>query len=393
MCALKGHSKREGLERAFPLLHKVLRRNSSLGILFDGHSLRRQECEFSPIQSLRYYYVDRSTDRIIEHNRNWALGNAPSPIFQFAYLMLPTICNQRCHGCFMGQDKGRLPPHLSGPFFSEKELSNIMLFLKKHGAKAVVYGGGGELFTWEEAFDFIETVTSFGLRMVIFTNGTLLSMQDVARLNSLGVAIIISLRDTVEAYHNVKVNANHFKATLSTIENALSVGFQNDNRLAVEIPVTNDNEERVIEDFLPAMRLQNIVPIIEEYIQISVSDKERSFCHDFNQSRAFFEKVSRKDSEFGVLWPPEFGQRIVAQPQCKRPLYSFAIFPSGDVMDCPSHSICYGNFRKEPLDKILYSSKFKRAILDFDICACSVFYTREHDEIPECLPDYLETLM
>lgn len=292
----------------------------------------------------------------------------------------------------MGKDKGKLPDHLSGPFFSKEELTKILLFLKKHKAKAVVYGGGGELFTWDGAFDFIETVMALGLKMVIFTNGTLLSRQDVAHLNSLEVVLIVSLRDTIEAHHNAKVNADHFKATLSTIENALSIGFQNDERLAIEIPLTKDNEERVIKDFLPAMRSLHIVPMIEEYIQISTSNKERSFCHDFIQSRVFFENASQKDSEWGISWAPVFGQRMVAQPQCRRPLYSFALFPSGDVMDCPSHSTCYGNFRERPLEEILYSSEFKNAILDFNLCSCSVFYTHDQSEIPGSLPDYLEAL-
>ena len=137
-------------------------------------------------------------------------------------------------------------------------MSKVLSFLREHGAKAVIYGGGGELFTWGGAFDFIETVAAFGLRMVIFTNGTLLSRTDIARLNKLGVALIISLRDTVQAYHDSLVSANFFTDTLSTIESALSEGFHLTGRLAVEIPVTKDNERRVIEDFLPAMRYLGI---------------------------------------------------------------------------------------------------------------------------------------
>jgi len=290
----------------------------------------------------------------------------------------------------MGKDKGKLPEHLSGPYFSDQELFEILSFLRDHRTEAIVYGGGGELFAWEGAFDLIERVTLFGLKMVIFTNGTLLSRRDLARLNSFGAVLIVSLRDTVERYHNAAVGIDGFSRTLSTIENALSEGFHRDSRLAVEIPVTKENERRVLDDFLPAMRFLGIVPMIEEYIQISTSEVERDRSHTFAQSRTFFKKACEKDSNLGVFWTPERAQRMIDQPQCKRPLYSFAIFPSGDVLDCPSHSRCYGNFKKSSLHEVIYSDQFKASILDFSLCACSVFYTWSDTEVPHDLPHCLE---
>jgi MoaA/NifB/PqqE/SkfB family radical SAM enzyme len=377
------------VENKFPALHTVLKKDQKLGIFLKFGS---RSVEMQPYNILKDYYVDSSTDHIIEHNLNWARGNVLKPIFQFAYLMLPTICNQRCNGCFMGKDKGYLPNSLQGSFFTHVELVNILSFLKEHGARAIVYGGGGELFTWEGAFEFINTISEFGLRPIIFTNGTLLTKSNLTYLNSLNTTLIISIRDTSEMYHNAVVGSQNFLNTLSTIDNALLEGFHKDGRLAVEIPVTCDNEERIIQDFLPAMRYLGIVPMVEEYIQLFTSDSEKECCHNFSQSRRFFEKMSQKDLELGISWKPEFGQRMIAQPQCQRPLYSFAIFPSREVMDCPSHSVCYGNLHIKPLKDIIYSSAFKQAILDFYSCACSVFYTNKLDEIPQNLPNYLDVL-
>ncbi|MBW2662124.1 MAG: radical SAM protein [Deltaproteobacteria bacterium] len=381
------------MRQTFPNLATVLRINSSLGIVLEGYGLKKSQLGESSPQSLEYYFADSSTSAIIEHNFKWAAGERLRPIFQFAYIMLPTPCNQACKGCFMGQDKKKLPRRLKGPYFSIGELSEILLFLKKHGAKAIVYGGGGELFAWQGAFDFIQMVHSFDLKMVIFTNGTLLSKDDVVRLNDLGVVLIVSLRDTVETYHNSIVGSRGFVATLSTVEYALAEGMHLDNRLAVEIPVTKDNERRVLDEFLPAMRYLNIVPMIEEYIQISVSEEERAFSHNFRQAKRFFEKACARDAEIGIRWMPELGTRMVGQPRCRRPLYSLAIFPSRDVMDCPSHSICYGNLKRDSLEKIVYSDTFKKAILEFELCACSVFYTDSNWELyNKTLPTYLEAL-
>ena len=67
----------------------------------------------APVRSLKYYSITSETDAIIAHNLEWARTGDGRPRFQFAYIMLPTPCNQRCAGCFMGQDKGRLPTALS----------------------------------------------------------------------------------------------------------------------------------------------------------------------------------------------------------------------------------------------------------------------------------------
>jgi len=141
------------------------------------------------------------------------------------------------------------------------------------------------------------------------------------------------------------------------------------------------------------MRSLGIVPMVEEYIQTCTSEAERRLCHSFRQSREFFEQAAHRDAKLGYAWAPEFGQRIISQPQCMRPLYSFAVFPSGDVMDCPSHSTCYGNIRRAPLRDIIYGERFKQALLGFRLCACSVFYADRDAAIPEELPEYLKVLV
>ena len=378
----------EKIEVSYPMLKPFLREDRETGLAFSSDAVNNSQ-KNRKTRLLKYYYADRITDKIIQHNIMWAQGKKDKPIFQFAYIMMPTICNQACCGCFMGQDKGKLPKHLDGPYFSDHEISDILQFLKQHGAKAIVYGGGGELFTWGGAFNFIEQVAAAGIHPVLFTNGTLLTKDDVKRLNSLGAVLIISLRDTVEYYHNKIVGACNFRSSLAAIEFAITEGLHHDGRLAVEIPVTRYNEERVVKDLLPILRNLNIVPMIEEYIQISVSKEEQATSHNFAQSRSFFKNISRRDEELDVFWQPEFGARMIDQPKCRRPLYSFAIFPSRDVLDCPSHSINYGNLRAQSLESIIYSESFKKNILDFNLCACSVFYTESNGMIPNNLPENL----
>jgi len=341
---------------------------------------------------LRYYSIDETTAETMRNNTQWAKSGIGSPRFQFVYLFLPTPCNQRCKGCFMGQDKNRHPTSLKGKYFSQREIDQITEFSKQHGARAIVYGGGGELFLWQGAFDFIESITSSGMGMVIFTNGTCLKDEDVARLNSLGVVIIISLRDTVESYHNAIVGVSGFRKSIRIINIAIGLGMHKEGRLAVEMPATMQNEGRVICDLLPVLRTLGIAPWIEEYIQISTSEEEKVLGHSFEQARKFFKKLAEKDLELGIRWRPEFGQRMLDHPRCQRALYSFAIFPNRDVINCPSGGIVYGNIFKDSLENILRSEIFRRTLLKHDICPCSVFYTADDQQIPRVLPAYLEEL-
>jgi MoaA/NifB/PqqE/SkfB family radical SAM enzyme len=379
------------INNKFPILKKYLKFDAVNGIYikFDGN----HESNFIPESTyLKYYYVNDNTYSIIKHNIEWANGLISKPKFQFIYLMLPNYCNQSCRGCFMGHDKKNIPEYFFGNKFSDKELNEILSFAVEHNVKSIIYGGGGELFTWKHAYDYIKKIHEFGLKMVIFTNGTLLTKKNIEILNEYGVTLIISLRDIVEKYHNEFVNLNGFIKSLMSVENALSLNMQKDNRLSIEIPVTKLNESRILNDFLPVMRNLGIVPMIEEYIRISASEQEKSLSHTFQESREYFNKLHNIDKKNKINWNLEYGTRLLGQPGCRRSLYSFAIYPSRDVVDCPSNFVSYDNLKNHTLREIIYSDKFKNNIIHNKFCACSVFYTNNKIEIPSKLPNYLEEL-
>src|SRR3989344_1466119 len=201
----------------FPRLESVLE-DSPSGLAIIGRKLVVETDQPKrEIPLLRHYMVDESVQEVFENNMRWANGNEEKPQFKFAYVMLPTSCNQRCMGCFTGQDKSRLQAGLDGEFYSNDTIEEVIGFLKDHGTEAVVYGGGGELFTWKGEFDYIERITNSGLGMVIFTNGSLLKEQDVKELASRDISLIISLRDTVEAEHDKAICVRGFRRTIRTL--------------------------------------------------------------------------------------------------------------------------------------------------------------------------------
>jgi len=338
--------------------------------------LKKKESKSVPI--LRHYMVDSSIEKIINHNFAWAKGRREKPLYKFAYLTLPTGCNLRCKGCFAGREYGSTPTEYLGPFYSKKTLSKIIKFLKGHGAEAIVYSGAGELFLWPGACGYIDYITSRGLGMVIFTNGTMLTKEIISFLSKRDVSLIFSFRDTTSDGHDKFVGREGaFGKLLQAVEWACQCDMHLKNCVAAEIPVTNYNEERVLGDFIPAMRRLSIIPMVEEFIPGFLKTEEKKMCHSFLQARHFFEKAEAIDRRFGINHRTVHGQRMLAQPKCMRPLYSFAVFPNGDVSDCPVRACVYGNINNRSIQKTLYSKRTKQYLKSYQYCPCSVFYTKD----------------
>lgn len=320
------------------------------------------------------YYTDSAQD-YIDHNQRFLKGKETSPWFKFVYISLPTSCNLQCQGCFTGKDKSRLPWELDGPFYSDRKITEVLSFLKKHNTKAVAYPGGGELFSWNGAFDYIERVTSEGLGMIIFSNGTLLSQQNLEVISSKDISLILSFRDTYERGHDSKTKTKgSFRKTLRSLINAIDLGMADLGKLAAEIPVTKDNSERVLYDFIPAMRHLGVVPLAEMFITTLASDTEKQEALGFNEVNTFFEQAQEIDAKIGYKYTLQNGTRMLSQPKCERVKYSFIIFPSGAIRACPLDSREYGNIYDQPLDKIMTFENLSPVLNSSGNCACSGNY-------------------
>ena len=377
----------------FEKLKPVLALDPKTGLMISSRHLVPKENLAPKVIPQLKHYTDNAQS-YIKNNLAWVEGKIAKPKFKFAYLELPIPCNLHCLGCFKGQDKKTFVKTKNNEVIGDQPLTEIIDFLKDHFAEAIIYAGEGELFCWQGAFNYIKRITEAGLSMMIFTNGTLLSKKDIEYLNSKKISLTFSLRDTIESGHNSAVKSqNAFRKTLQALDWALQVGMQKDNRLSVEIPATKDNAERIISDFIPAMRSLGIIPLAEEYIQITTSDEEKRLCHNFSEARNFFQQATAIDAKLGYVHRLEFGQRMLAQSKCERPLYSFNIsMRTGEVANCPSGSVKYGNLFKNSLNQIIYSDLFKSALNDFTLCPCSTFFTATDQEIPKLLPKHLINL-
>jgi MoaA/NifB/PqqE/SkfB family radical SAM enzyme len=327
-----------------------------------------------------------------QHNLRYANGKWAAPRLLLAWLMLPTRCNQRCRGCYAGNDKRDRGAAML-PFYSDKKFEEILASLKRFGVRTIGYAGLGELFTLRQpigARQYVDRVLDAGFKMLIFTNGSLLTRGDVEWLAQRPISLIISLRDIWEKEHNRLVGVANFCKSIRAIELAVECGLATETRLGVEIPVLRSNVGRVLEDFIPAMRHLGVVPYAEQYMQVCTSQEEKRMGLSFAEARDFFLQAQAIERKFGYKHEPCFGQRMLSRGKCIRPVFSVTIYPDGSVTPCPGNSYCLGSIFDSSLEHILGSEKYKAWVRGFKLCACSVFYTDNEATIPRDLPAYLE---
>ncbi|MFA5019840.1 MAG: radical SAM protein [Candidatus Pacearchaeota archaeon] len=374
-----------------PKLIEVLVKTPEKGLSFSAsHLIPKIPLPKKPIPQLRWYTND--IDSFTEHNKRWVNSEEEKPIFKMVYFDLETRCNQNCRGCFTGIGTTN-PLESNQPVTDYKRLAKTIDFLKSHGGESIVYAGKGELWTKpKEAREFIEYTTDRGLGMMIFTNGTLLEEADIRWLKEKDVSLTISLRGTNERAHNELVRGRGFRKSIRAIKYALKYGFQDENRLAVEIPAINSNYQEVLNDFLPAMRYLGIVPFAEQFILTHCPEQDKKLSLNFKQARKFFEEAARIDRLFGYEYEPVNQQRMTAQEPCRRPTYSFVVRTNGDVEDCPGTFYCHGNIDIQTLKEIFESQTFKGFLNHYSGCPCSTCYTKTDKDLPKDLPFGLEDL-
>ena len=289
---------KENIKKEFPMLQNFLT-NSDLGLRIVSHGILSEQLTRAErsLPALRHDFLStQEAEDTKQHNLRWAKGEEASARLLLSWIMLPTVCNQRCRGCYAGNDKKELGRALP-QFYPEAKLDQTLDCLKRHGVKIIGYAGLGELFTMRRpaaamsAREYISHILRAGFNMLIFTNGTLLTAKDVDWLAERDVSLIFSLRDIVESEHNRLVGIKGFRRSLRGLDFALRAGLHKENRIGVEIPVIHSNMERVLQDFIPAMRHLGVIPYAEQYMQVRTSPEEKVMGLNFAETREFFERA------------------------------------------------------------------------------------------------------
>jgi 12,18-didecarboxysiroheme deacetylase len=155
-------------------------------------------------------------------------GSLPSHLLQFSADKRPVVvwnvtraCNLKCIHCYAQATYGPAPDELS-----HAEGLALLQDLKDFGVPVVLFSGGEPLMR-PDLFDLIERTVSLGMRAVISTNGTLITPEVAARLQTFGLSYVGISLDGMEPTHDkFRGQPGAFAAAMAGVANCQAVGLK-----------------------------------------------------------------------------------------------------------------------------------------------------------------------
>ncbi len=142
-----------------------------------------------------------------------SIGKAPAPSLRYLELQLLHRCNLKCRHCYLGPPR---PDELS----LEDALKITREFAAHGGLRLLI--SGGEPLLYPHLKTFIEETAALPIRRVLFTNGTLISKENIDRLQ---VEEIQFSLDGWRHGHDVIRGKGNFDRTLRGIRAAEDAGI------------------------------------------------------------------------------------------------------------------------------------------------------------------------
>ena len=251
-------------------------------------------------------------------------------------------CNLKCPYCFTsGWEEKR------ENLLSLSEYKDIIIQAKELGAKSVWWVGTGEPFLYEHWRELIDFITAQNMWVGIYTNGTLIDKEVVRFVNERNVSLYVKMNSFDPQIQDKLAGGikGTYKKIQKGIKNLLEVGFNRENRFAIETVITKLNYHKIPEIFRWA-RQNKIIPFIEmmEY----ANNWAKNFDVSLEEHRDLFYRLLQIDQdEFGYSWipyPPWVAMR------CKNLYFSIAVDAEGNVQPCSGLHIKIGNVREKPLE-------------------------------------------
>lgn len=273
-------------------------------------------------------------------------------------------CNLRCLHCYV--DAGlRDPAELT-----TDEAMDVVDQMAEVGVPMVIFSGGEPLLR-EDLFQIAEYAGSKGIKLVLSTNGTLITKEVAKKLKDLGFYYVgISLDSADEDYHDAfRGVRGAFAAALAGVRNAIEAGLD----VGLRFTVTSKNIEEAPRyiDFAASLGVRRVT-----FYHLSAAGRaqrmEKGWYYTPEQYKAFIEALidyARKYAgklEIETTLAPYDGIYIAeklggseayfkfveAAGGCGRKMIS--IYPNGDVYPCQFLDFYkLGNVREKRLREIL----------------------------------------
>lgn len=253
-------------------------------------------------------------------------------------------CNERCRHCYISQK--------DMPEMSTEQIIKVIHDLRNMEVFNLVFTGG-ELFVRKDTFEILEYAYHEGFVIDIFTNGNLLSGDDIIRLKTIWPrSVHFSLYShRAEKHDSITQIRGSFEKTLRSVKACKAVGIP----VNIKAPVMTETLEdiRGIAELAKSLRVSvelgsNITPkkdgsLLPTKLKIVDADSE---------SMVF-------DTIRELIPPKREAQkhRKKTDRLCGAGQHSLSINPYGEVFPCIMLPMCIGNVTQSNIEDIWFHSK------------------------------------
>ncbi|MCL2050346.1 MAG: radical SAM protein [Lachnospiraceae bacterium] len=274
-------------------------------------------------------------------------------------LELTHECNYACKYCYSLAGK-KLDKELSYP-----EVCEAVDQAQNLGVQTIVIIGGGEPLLYPHLKELIVYIYSKQIRIILFTNGSLLSKEMAAFIKSHDVFPVVKINGMQPKIINwLCGNKGAYKNIIKAISYLQYAGYMKEkNGIGISTIICRQNYD----DIVPLwrwVRNNNFIPYFER-----LSPQGRALKYDIQLSayelKNIFSELSEIDqNDYNIQWdvniPP------IAGSSCNRHYYSIYIKANGDVIPCSGIDISVGNIKNVPLQNILMESKVIQELRHID---------------------------
>ncbi len=261
----------------------------------------------------------------------------------------PTLsCNYRCPYCYAGSND------VPAGELSYNELASVVKQAGELGAERVIVLGGEPLI-YPRIFELIAYISSLGMSVELFSNGSLLTAETADRLFKANVRLVLKLNSFKEDVQAMLTGrADGLKNAMQALENAMAAGYARDNELLAVSTIMCRANLGEMEELWRYLRDRHIIPYFEVITPQGNAVENAWLQLSSEEIRNVFEKLSALDREYGYNWeprPPLVGDR------CLRHQYSCLVTSTGNVFPCVGIDVPVGNIRETPLREIIRGSE------------------------------------
>lgn len=265
-------------------------------------------------------------------------------------------CNLFCKHCY--RESG---PEVESPDeLNTFEAKKLMDQIKQAGFKLLILSGGEPLLR-PDIFEIATYANKIGLRPVLGSNGTLITMDIANKLVESGVTgIAISLDSVSSEYHDkFRNSAGAWDKAVIGMKNSLAAGL----RVQVNTTLTETNFDQFgdIVDFIADLGMHAVHPFFLVPTGRGKNIEEDSLKKEkyFKMIETVLEKQKGISIELKPTCAPQFmkiakdmGLPMRFTRGCIAGIAYCCILPNGDVDICPYLPVKVGNVRENPFDEI-----------------------------------------